>query len=107
MATYEETYYLQEKTSKTFVLATMNRMNLPTPLKRSGRFDKIFYLDFPFDSARKEILQLHCARFDRAYADLEHGRLTAEEWVSLLEATNKYTGAELEHTALPIVMGYI
>ncbi|WP_373539566.1 AAA family ATPase [Chamaesiphon sp.] len=92
--------YLQEKTSRTFVLATMNRMNLPTPLKRSGRFDKIFYLDFPTDLERKQILQLHCARFDRAYADLEHGRMTGEEWMNILEATNNYTGAELEHIAI-------
>jgi adenylate kinase family enzyme len=93
--------WLNEKTSKTFVLGTLNRLeNLPPELTRAGRFDKVFYVDFPNDFERKQILQLHCARFDKAYQDLEHGRLTPAQWLTIIESTNKYTGAELAQVAI-------
>jgi adenylate kinase family enzyme len=93
--------WLNEKTSKTFVLATLNRLeNLPPELTRAGRFDRVFYVDFPGDRERKEILQLHCGRFDRRYKDLEHGALSVEQWVTIIQATNKYTGAELAQIAI-------
>jgi ATP-dependent 26S proteasome regulatory subunit len=93
--------WLNEKTSSTFVLATLNRLeNLPPELTRAGRFDRVFYVDFPSSSERKEILQLHCARFDKRYAGSEHGALSIEEWLTIIEATNKYTGAELAQMAI-------
>jgi SpoVK/Ycf46/Vps4 family AAA+-type ATPase len=92
--------WLNEKTSKTFVLATLNRLeNLPPELTRAGRFDRTFYVDFPRPAERKEILQLHLARFDSAYK-IGHGRLTDREWFSILERTDKCTGAELAQIAI-------
>jgi ATP-dependent 26S proteasome regulatory subunit len=93
--------WLNEKTSSTFVLATLNRLeNLPPELTRAGRFDRVFYVDFPGSDERKQILQLHCARFDKRYAESEHGALSIEEWLTIIEATNKYTGAELAQMAI-------
>lgn len=93
--------WLNEKSSDTFVLATLNRLeNLPPELTRAGRFDRVFYVDFPGADERKQILQLHCARFDTRYAESEYGPLTIEEWLTIVEATNKYTGAELAQMAI-------
>jgi SpoVK/Ycf46/Vps4 family AAA+-type ATPase len=92
--------WLNEKTSKTFVLATLNRLeNLPPELTRAGRFDRVFYIDFPNAAERKEILQLHCARFDDRY-QIGDGALTPLEWTSILERTEKCTGAELAQIAI-------
>jgi adenylate kinase family enzyme len=92
--------WLNEKTSKTFVLATLNRLeNLPPELTRAGRFDKVFYVDFPSAAERKEILQLHCARFDERYKT-GNGALTPQEWTVILERTEKCTGAELAQIAI-------
>ena len=93
--------WLNEKTSSTFVLASLNRLeNLSLELTRVGRFDRVFYVDFPSPDERKQILQLHCARFDRRYAQSEHGPLNIEQWLTIMEATNKYTGAELAQMAI-------
>lgn len=93
--------WLNEKSSATFVLATLNRLeNLPPELTRAGRFDRVFYVDFPSSDERKQILQLHCARFDKRYAQSEHGALSIEEWLTIIEATSKYTGAELAQIAI-------
>jgi adenylate kinase family enzyme len=93
--------WLNEKTSSTFVLATLNRLeHLPPELTRAGRFDRVFYIDFPSSDERKQILQLHCARFDQRYAQSEHGAMRIEEWLTIIEATNKYTGAELAQMAI-------
>lgn len=84
--------WLNEKTSKTFVIATLNRLeNLPPELTRAGRFDRTFYVDFPKPAERKEILQLHCARFDDRY-HMGDGPLTPKEWMSILARTDKCTG---------------
>lgn len=93
--------WLNEKSSATFVLATLNRLeNLPPELTRAGRFDRVFYVDFPSSNERKQILQLHCARFDQRYAQSEHGAMSIEEWLTIVEATSKYTGAELAQMAI-------
>ena len=40
--------WMQEKTTPVFVVATANDMSsLPPELLRKGRFDEIFYVDFP------------------------------------------------------------
>ncbi|PSB56151.1 ATP-binding protein [Chamaesiphon polymorphus] len=91
--------WLNEKTSRTLSIATANRLrNIPVELTRAGRFDSAYYIDFPSPAERKEILQIHCARFDRAF-ECGDGRLSREEWARILEKTNKCTGAELAQIA--------
>jgi SpoVK/Ycf46/Vps4 family AAA+-type ATPase len=52
--------WMQEKTSQVFVIATANDISaLPPELLRKGRFDEIFYVDFPTETERKEIFSLH------------------------------------------------
>jgi SpoVK/Ycf46/Vps4 family AAA+-type ATPase len=55
--------WMQEKTSPVFVLATANKINdLPPELLRKGRFDEIFYVDFPNDEERKKIFEIHIGK---------------------------------------------
>jgi ATP-dependent 26S proteasome regulatory subunit len=87
--------WLQEKVTKTFVIATLNRLDaLPPELTRAGRFDKIFYVGFPQAIERKEIVQLHAVRYDRRYQEKD-GPLTPREWQILLNRTSYCTGGEL------------
>ena len=52
--------WMQEKTKPVFVVATANAIaNLPPELLRKGRFDEIFYVDFPSKAERAEILHVH------------------------------------------------
>lgn len=87
--------WLQDKTSHTFVVATLNRLDsLPPELTRLGRFDEIFYVGFPQAYERKEILHLHLARFDPRYRN-GHDPLTTKDWRIILNHTINCTGAEL------------
>ena len=90
--------WLQEKQTKTFVIATLNRLDaLPPELTRAGRFDRIFYVGFPQAIERFQILKLHANRFDSRYT---HGDdyfpLSQQQWAILLGRTQNFTGAELQ-----------
>lgn len=86
--------WLQDKTSETFVIATLNRLAaLPPELTRKGRFDDIFYVGFPQAIERKQIIELHAARFDRRYKN--SSPLSEKEWKILLNRTLNFVGAEL------------
>ncbi|MBE9180227.1 AAA family ATPase [Oculatella sp. LEGE 06141] len=87
--------WLQSKKSETFVIATLNRLDsLPPELTRLGRFDEIFYVGFPNDGERKEILHLHLARFDSRYRN-GGDPLSIKDWRIILSNTVNCTGAEL------------
>jgi ATP-dependent 26S proteasome regulatory subunit len=87
--------WLQDKVSQTFVIATLNRLDsLPPELTRLGRFDEIFYVGFPQNGERKDILHLHLARFDERYKD-GLSPLSDKEWRVLINQTVNLTGAEL------------
>jgi hypothetical protein len=87
--------WLQDKTSETFVVATLNRLDcLPPELTRLGRFDEIFYVGFPQAGERKDILHLHLARFDERYRN-GGDPLSTKEWRIVLNKTVNMTGAEL------------
>ena len=87
--------WLQEKRSQVFVMAALNRLStLPPELTRSGRFDKIFYVDFPQAYERKAIFELHLSQYDNRYSHTT-SPLTEKEWHRLLNATVKCSGAEI------------
>jgi SpoVK/Ycf46/Vps4 family AAA+-type ATPase len=83
-------YWLQESTSKVFMVATANDISaLPPELTRKGRFDEIFFVDLPDRSDREEILRLYFtskARFD----------LPPDLCARLLDATEGFSGAEID-----------
>ena len=52
--------WLNDKTARVFVMATANDVAvLPPEFLRRGRFDEIFYVDFPNAQERKDIFRIH------------------------------------------------
>jgi len=87
--------WLQDKVSQTFVMATLNRLDsLPPELTRLGRFDEIFYVGFPQNGERKDILHLHLARFDQRYRQ-GNSPMSQKDWRVIINQTVNFTGAEL------------
>jgi len=57
-------FWLQESTSKVFLVATANDVtSLPPELLRKGRFDEMFFVDLPDADDRVEILQMYFSRY--------------------------------------------
>ncbi len=80
---------MQEKTKQVFVIATANDITaLPPELLRKGRFDEIFYVDFPSETERGEIFKVHLARRKKLSSRIQPGRLA--------KATDGYSGADIE-----------
>ena len=59
-------FWMQESTSKVFLVATSNDVStLPPELLRKGRFDAVFFVDLPTEEEREEILRLCFRRYTR------------------------------------------
>ncbi|MEU0120450.1 ATP-binding protein [Streptomyces albidoflavus] len=57
-------YWLQESSSRAFVVATANDIrSLPPELLRKGRFNELFFVDLPDAEDRREIIQLYYRRY--------------------------------------------
>jgi SpoVK/Ycf46/Vps4 family AAA+-type ATPase len=85
--------WMQEKTSKCFVVATANDISaLPPELLRKGRFDEIFFLDLPTKEERKQILSVHIRKRKRMSQDFTLDRLAQE--------SEGYVGSELEQAII-------
>lgn len=68
--------WMQEKTEPVFVFATANNINnLPPELLRKGRFDEIFFVDFPSTEERKKILEIHISKLKRDLSKFDIDRL--------------------------------
>lgn len=82
--------WLQEKDSLTFVVATANNIiGVPAELFRKGRFDEIFFVDFPKPEERKKIFEIHIRK--RRKDDL--AKIDVKKLVDLTEG---YSGADIE-----------
>lgn len=63
-------FWLQESTSKVFLVATANDVSsLPPELLRKGRFDEIFFVDLPTEEERAEILRLCFTKYAKVCPD--------------------------------------
>lgn len=82
--------WLQEKENTVFVVATANDISsFPPEFLRKGRFDEIFYVDFPNRDEREEIFRIH----------LEKRGKYNEELIDLLKLakeTDGFCGADIE-----------
>ena len=90
--------WLQEKTAPVFVVATANDLSLlPPELLRKGRFDEIFFVDLPQADEREQILRIHLGlrRQDPQAFDLP----------ALVQATEGFSGAELEQAVVASLLG--
>ena len=89
--------WMQEKTSPVFVFATANNINgLPPELLRKGRFDEIFFVDFPSSEERKKILEIHISKLGRNKSDFDLNRLAELSGESQFGKDVVLAGAELE-----------
>ena len=81
--------WMQEKTKPVFVLTTANNVSaLPPELKRKGRFDEIFYVDFPNPDERAEILKVHLKKREKDGSRIDVQQLACD--------TDGFSGADLE-----------
>ncbi|SHJ70888.1 AAA+-type ATPase, SpoVK/Ycf46/Vps4 family [Hathewaya proteolytica DSM 3090] len=81
--------WMQEKESPVFVIATANKIDsLPPELLRKGRFDEVFFVDFPNEEERKEILEIHLKKRLRDISNLDLDLLA--------KSTEGFTGVSLE-----------
>jgi len=89
--------WMQEKTSPVFVFATANNINgLPPELLRKGRFDEIFFVDFPTSEERKKILEIHISKLGRNKADFDLDKLAQLSGEQQFGKDVVLAGAELE-----------
>jgi SpoVK/Ycf46/Vps4 family AAA+-type ATPase len=85
--------WLSERSKPVFIVATANDISqLPPELIRKGRFDEIFFVDFPNEVAREQIFAIHLGKrkLDRKRFDLP----------ALVAATAGFSGAEIEQAVI-------
>ena len=85
--------WMQDHEARVFLVATANNIDaLPPELLRKGRFDQIFFVDLPGQTARKQILRIPIARRNRDPGKFDLARLSA--------SSDGYSGAEIEQAII-------
>lgn len=81
--------WMQEKENTVFIVATANDISkIPPEFLRKGRFDELFYVDFPNDEERRKIIEIHLKKRGKWNKALDI--------ISLVKLTDGYNGADLE-----------
>lgn len=81
--------WMQEKENTVFIVATANDISkIPPEFLRKGRFDELFYVDFPNKEERRKILEIHLKKRNKWHKDLD--------LISVVQKTEGYNGADLE-----------
>lgn len=81
--------WMQEKENTVFIVATANDISkIPPEFLRKGRFDELFYVDFPNDEERRKIIEIHLKKRNKWNKELDI--------ISLVKLTDGYNGADLE-----------
>ena len=84
--------WMQEKRSEVYVIATANDIsNLPPELLRKGRFDEVFFVDFPNIDERKQIFKVHIQNRKKDTKHIEN-----IDFEKLAQQTDGYSGADIE-----------
>jgi SpoVK/Ycf46/Vps4 family AAA+-type ATPase len=93
--------WMQEKSAPVFVIATANNIDkLPPEFLRKGRFDEIFFVDLPTTPERKVIWDLHLRKRLKSSEVLGDLKLDDAFSSSLAEASEGYSGAEIEQVVV-------
>ncbi|WP_309131206.1 AAA family ATPase [Brevibacterium sp.] len=83
-------FWLQESTSRAFMVATANDISsLPPELTRKGRFDEIFFVDLPDACDREEILRMY-------FSSLCDYELPDQLATRLVRLSDTFSGAEIQ-----------
>lgn len=81
--------WLQEKENTVFVVATANDISsFPPEFLRKGRFDEVFFVDFPNEEERERIFEIHLEKRGKNPEDIDV--------LKLAKATEGYCGADIE-----------
>lgn len=81
--------WLQEKDSSVFLVATANDISkLPAEFLRKGRFDELFFVDFPNSEERRKIFEIHLKKRGKVPKGIDI--------LSLVQKTEGYNGADIE-----------
>lgn len=81
--------WMQEKENTVFIVSTANDISkIPPEFLRKGRFDELFYVDFPNDEERHKILEIHLKKRGKWNKNLDI--------ISIVKTTGGYNGADLE-----------
>lgn len=81
--------WMQEKENTVFIVATANDISkIPPEFLRKGRFDELFFVDFPNDEERRKIIDIHLRKRHKWNKELDI--------ISLVKLTDGYNGADLE-----------
>lgn len=81
--------WLQEKENTVFVVATANDITMfPPEFLRKGRFDEVFFVDFPNQEEREKIFEIHLEKRGKLNEDIDI--------VKLAKQTEGYCGADIE-----------
>lgn len=81
--------WMQEKENTVFIVATANNISkIPPEFLRKGRFDELFYVDFPNDEERRKIIEIHLKKRHKWNKEIDI--------ISLVKLTDGYNGADLE-----------
>lgn len=81
--------WMQEKENTVFIVATANNINaLPPEFLRKGRFDELFYVDYPAKEERADILRIHLKKRKQLNSEIDIN--------SLADSTEGYSGSDIE-----------
>lgn len=81
--------WMQEKENTVFIVATANDISkIPPEFLRKGRFDELFYVDFPDSEERKKILEIHLKKRNKLNSHID--------LMTVVKKTEGYNGADLE-----------
>ena len=81
--------WLQEKENTVFVVATANDITaFPPEFLRKGRFDEVFFIDFPNEEERERIFEIHLEKRGKFTDDVDINKLAKQ--------TEGYCGADIE-----------
>lgn len=81
--------WLQEKENTVFVVATANDITaFPPEFLRKGRFDEVFFIDFPNEEERERIFEIHLEKRGKLIDDIDINKLAKK--------TEGYCGADIE-----------
>ena len=81
--------WLQEKENTVFVVATANDISsFPPEFLRKGRFDEVFFVDFPNEEERERIFEIHLEKRGKNTEDIDIEKLA--------KSTEGYCGADIE-----------
>ena len=81
--------WLQEKENTVFVVATANDITaFPPEFLKKGRFDEVFFIDFPNEEERERIFEIHLEKRGKLTDDIDINKLAKK--------TEGYCGADIE-----------